>query len=540
MKKTLFLSASMLLAASYTLAQENMVVYTSDSIMTYPISINEPLSVDIKPNELKPTFDPERKLFVVEDASLPAGKIEPDEEDDIARKLENYAIDMLLDYNQDKGKNTIISPVNATALFSMISNLTSDNVSKQLFSYMGLAGHTKEQVNAYTMNLNDKFNEISEKNDEKASFSVDNEMLINENGTIYKSFLSLANNYNVALRGESASNIRNIIAKNHSDGSRPRYIQTGDNYLSETSAVVSSNMDFQVGWDGEIITWGDESSFVNALGDTTACQMLGIDMIKNGWQFGRFDHFAMMELPCKSNLGKFNIYIVLPGDGYENTKGEDEPLDDEDEWWTSSSVFLDNGRGSWSKQMKDSHNKKVEENDASDKMKEALLELRERGIENCIRKLRKEHDDVIGCWVNIPKFKIEGTINLNPDENSISYNTQQLFTSNMPKASPSTFHINDISQKFFIQLDEHGTYAKVQTEVEGIYHYEGEDWGTSAGEPDLPAEASADYWYYDFDRPFIMIIRENNNNFITHACCINNLKGCTLFSDKNGDNYLAE
>lgn len=483
MKKLSAFSVLMLFAASSAFAQANMVVYTDDGIKTFPLSLKNPVSVDIQSQEGAPKFDQERKIFVVGDKNVTEGRVRPDEEESMAKKLEHYAIDMLLDYNQDKERNTLISPVSATSLFSMISNWAPEDVSEQLLSDMGLGEYTITQVNAYSKKLNDKIKKISEKNTEEAIFNVDNEMLISENGTVYNSLLSLADTYGVGVRGEKPSNIAKLCTKKKKVGEDAPKVKSGDNYLSETSSIINSDMDFQTGWLGSTKVIDYIDSFEDADGGFSDCQMIRLDTDVNNYRYGEYEHFDMVEIPYKAVNGAFSMYIVRPNE------------------------------------------------DCS--VEESLLEIREMGLDNCIQKMETPTFDELD--IELPMFKLEGITSLNPDNEAVSYDTKRLFASNMPNASPGMFRINDVSQKYFIQLDYNGTSANVKTEADVILPDapqggDPEHPGDDPGDPDYPKDPpSTDIYYFSVYRPFIVLIRETNENFIAYACCINNMKKCALF-----------
>lgn len=68
--------------------------------------------------------------------------------------LENYSVTMLIDYSKNTKKNTLLSPMSATLLYSMISNLMDDTSGSQLQKQFGHAKFKSDDVNSYCRKLN--------------------------------------------------------------------------------------------------------------------------------------------------------------------------------------------------------------------------------------------------------------------------------------------------------------------------------------------------------------------------------------------------
>ncbi len=476
----------MLAAVGQVGAQDYLLVHTKDSILKYEVSPEA--TVEFK-NDFKTTkFDDKHSIYVVEGGKEQFKKTEfineptNDTDDNIRKHLDNYAVDMLIDYSQNKD-NLLVSPLSASTLYSMVSNFTDTVTLKLYLKNMGLEKFTVKEVNSCCVKLNEKLRKVTEISNENyinrpGRFVVENSMWLRQNDTIYNSFLDVADAYNVTVKGIDFSTGAGVLeaTQNIRDMMKDETFNLERNSWDNVSSIVTSAMDFQYSWGPSVGSENGKVTFDNADGTETQCYMISSS---ESMPFAMFDNFDMLEMPYNSNGNEnFSTYFVLPRE--------------------------------------------------FSSLEQALADIQEMGMDQCISKLKIHKDrykELKEMDILIPKFKCEGVFGLNSQKESVSYDIRQLYLSNLPDVSPNGFSLDDIYQAYSIQLDEHGTSVKTQTVDVVPWKPEWAASGEPTGEQEIELEERfPDIIEFYAVRPFAVFIKDKDLNFIAYACCINNMK----------------
>ena len=473
-------------------AQDFMLVHKSDTILKYPVSPGV-TTADIKSNTFHAVYDKNRSLYIVEDNKLHFSKadiiVNPFNATDnkIKKQLDNYAINMLIDYNENQD-NLLVSPLSASTLYSMVSNFTDEQTMRLYLKNMGLEKFSIDQVNSCCVKLNEKIRKMSVKSlemdeDETGKFIMENSVWLRQNDTIYNSFLNVSDGYNVNVKGidlatgagvmEATQSIRNMMQGESYDLER--------NSWDNVSSIVTSAMDFQYAWGNSVTDdWG--MTFDNIDGTQTTCDFIYSDY---DTPFGQFDNFDILEMPYYGNGNdNFSTYIVLPHEEVNLTQ--------------------------------------------------CLNDLKELGMDHYIDQMALP-DEYTQLDIEIPMFKCEGVFGLNSQKQDIPYDIRQLYISNLPDVSPNGFKLDDIYQAYSIQFDQYGTSVKTETteviiddDPGGTVITTGEEEIDPDDEPGGTNEPEIMVVDFHAVRPFAVFIKDKSTNFIAYACYINNLENVAV------------
>ena len=107
------------------------------------------------------SYSQELRLYILENDTVAYSQMDvnaklTDAECNIGKKLSEYAVKMLVDYEQADEENTVLSPLSATTLYSMMANFTEDNVGNSENCYkeeMGVANVSTDQLNSYSRKI---------------------------------------------------------------------------------------------------------------------------------------------------------------------------------------------------------------------------------------------------------------------------------------------------------------------------------------------------------------------------------------------------
>lgn len=414
---------------------------------------------------IESTYLSDYRLYVIGDDSLdyntnnvsaPFNSVEKT----INAALDNYAVDMLADYNQISTKNTLVSPVNATVLYSMMSNFVEEGTTNSFLQNLGLEGYDMSNVNSFCRKLNYQ-NKINGVEDEKNSkFAMSTNIWIQEKSTVYKSFLSMAKSYDTQVKGVDFQNTSDLASINKSikDQASNTIGDIERSSWNGVSSIVTSTMDFKKQWKIPM-TSSPDGNFINADGSLSHPTML---MTNSMLKFKSFSDFNMVELPYNDN--HFSVYIVYPKE--------------------------------------------------ANFMMRSLDYIQKTGLEKCIALMDSAYIDL-----QIPSFKYEGITELNPQNSNQVSSISKMYNSNLTKVSPNGFKINNVYQSYSIELTKAGTSVSVNSTGVVVPHT-----GTGTGSGLIPGGNSSGTQVVRADfhvsHPFAVFIRDNHLKFTAYACCI--------------------
>lgn len=388
------------------------------------------------------------------DASLPLTEIEKK----INSTLDNYAVKMLLTYSKGTSKNTLLSPISATTLYSLMANFTGDQQSNKYLENMGIEDYDMSDVNSYCRKIDyqSKASNTSDaSNTGNSSFNIDSKMWIDQNTTVYDSFLSTTNAYNVSVRGVDFKNLADIEAINQNATTNMENNTEGIDRSSwaNTKSIVTTVMDFKKTWKTEMGISNNDSTFINDNGSTTICKML---QVQSDFNYCSFDEFDMLELPYSDET--YSAYIIYP------------------------------------------HNANL--------LDKSLAAIQQIGLDKCISLMGTEK-----VLIRVPEFTLEGITSLNSQELSSSTGIKQMYNSKLSKASPDGFELNDIYQAYNIDFNGKGT-SVILTSGSSIVKSNYSIHIGSGSKQTVNAKE------FIVKHPFALLIRNNKLKSTVNACCI--------------------
>lgn len=476
------------------------------------------------------------RLYVIEDDTTAYPKMSGNtiltrEERSIGRKLNNYALKMLVDYGLDKSKSMALSPMSASMLYSMMANFTNNEYEKYKYmSEMGLEYDMEKDLSSYHMKMSEITKENEGERDFETGFSVENDMLMDAGSTVYQSFLSTARAYNVDVMGVNFDDSKELSQYNDKIREKVGESSVGLNSLStnKKQSLVSSAFSFKQLWKNRFSIDTQYTDFTDANGKIFKQKML-TRQDKEHFRF--FNDFCMLELPYEGD--KFSMLVALP--------------------------------------------------DSNSTLSQALSELSERGFNHCSEttcdSTRSYHGVTFtkrigktgllkyinGVFVDtvyvadtividtlatdtllkirMPEFKYSGTIALNSSSNAANYT---LYNTNLNKVSPNGFTLSNIYQSCCIEVTRDGTKATVEAgpTITPGWYYGGSSSGSGEsgnymkkpiiiGDEEYVTyvrfasrgEHTHKYIVEDFcvNRPFVVFIKENKTGTVLFSACIKTL-----------------
>lgn len=481
--------------------------------------------------ELNTSYSDDYRLYVIEDDTTvykPSDNrrgLTP-KENAIGRSLSSYAVKMLIDYDGDR-QNTVLSPMSATLLYSMMANFANTDATSDANEYMseiGLDPAVADDMNSYQRRIACLEENADARDDAETSFSVENEMFIQEGREVYNSFLSTTRSYKVKVKGVDFNNksemsqINNAIRKHVGENS----VGISTTAAGGTASLVSSSLSFQQLWKTPFGIDSIATVFTDTSGGTVERKML----VKSGKsQFCRFGGYSMLELPYKGD--KFSMFVLLP---------------DENKTLAQTLTAVQKAGLPYCMEITGDTTRTFHGTSYSNR-KEKIKIIRYRsGYDpetvfetDTIVTDTLETDTILN--IRIPKFKFSGTMALN---SSSLQNTakSRLYTANLKKVSPGGFTLSNIWQSCCIEITREGTKASAKGELP-FPVINTINTGATAQNSAIIIRPSHDYYErvvpqgkrshetvvepFFVNRPFTVFIRENLTGAILFSASIKTL-----------------
>ena len=512
----------------YSILLGSVVIFICSCTKEQELKVTNDIIKD-PPNEIQTAkydsvYSDKYKLYIVNNDTLayklPNSFTLSSSEQKIGNALADYSVEMLINYNSNEEINTFFSPLGTTMVYSLMSNFTDNKISNNIFiEHMNINNTNHENLNSYFGKVIN--HEIKQKRNDNidGNYNIINNLWLQENNTIYRSFLSTSNYYNLDVKGvdfkkeSSLSEINNKI-KNQIGN----FGIVNMNNINNRQSLITSSVQFKNKWKESFsVDSTSENVFTSYNGQKVQCQIIK-DTRKA--KIGHFQHFDMLEIPYKDN--NFSMYVVLPHTPNNLLESLNE--------------LKKNGLQHCIEITNDTINRYHLEELTERKIQRRFLTL--YGDTTVIDTLIS--DTVID--IRIPKFNFNATFELNPQNVKYDLN-KNLYQTNLPGVSPNGFVIGNILQSFKIEIDEDNTSAsvldsvKIREELEFPNLSAGIDslrFGslqpirltTSPLKTDIFGKKSKEIVVYPFhvSHPFIIFIRENDLGTITFACCIKNIE----------------
>lgn len=402
-------------------------------------------------------IDDEPSAYVSDDASAGFNSTEQR----INGKMNDYAVRMLVDYG--KGKNTLLSPVTSTILYSMMANFTGETKSNSFQNVLGINEFEMKDVNSYCHKL------VARSNDNSASsLNIQNDLWIKENESVYNSFLNTSKQYKVQVKGIQFGSSDGNTAMNNSINKNMKKQNTtgiGRESWSDVKMVVTSSMNLERKWKDRMYVYkGDNARFQNFDGSYSACEMLR--STRNA-RYASFSSFDVLEIPYEGD--DYSMYIVYPHE--------------------------------------------------RNRLEQSLQELSALGFDNCIELMHDELVDIL-----FPKFEFQHVMDLNPQSGSVKADIKNVYQTKLPKVSPDNFSLSDIYQACHIDINEKGISVTVESgalepEIGNGYYESSSNQKIGTGGSTVKVEPVI----FHVEHPFAVFIRSKVLGIIPYACCMNYL-----------------
>ena len=475
-----------------------------------------------EPEPIIPTYDSiydaSYNLYIVNDDTPNYSPHAPNtpltkEEEMIGHTLNEYATEMLSEYDTEGDENIVVSPLSATMLYAMMANFVDESKGENAFKEgMGIEASNNEDVNTYFHKYIDMQKEKDVyQNEVDNGISVDNHLWMDKNSSIYNSFLSTAKSYGFGVKGMDISDESTIETINDAIssqmGSNDATLKSSAN--NGATSMITSTITFKNEWETKFYVDSTQNNlFTNFNGSTTTCKLLHATRKD---RYYKFLYFNMMEIPYKGF--KYSMYIALPHDGV--------------------------------------------------KLSQVLTELNNKGINQCMEMVsdttRSYHGEYLinrdsvtshGTYavvdtlisdtvfnVSIPIFKLCSAMGLNPNSTKGISATKSMYKTNMTKVSPNGFKLGNVFQACDFEINENGTSASSSGSIPNV-------WTGVGVTPHVNEQKSivvVDGNSTDFEvpkgrkiqekvkvpfcvlHPFIVFIRDNKCGTIPFACSIKRL-----------------
>lgn len=348
------------------------------------------------------TYDDNYGLYVIDDGQ---GSYEMDDvysafndtEEKIGKALNDYAVKMLIDYGSNI-ENTLLSPISASVLYSMMANLTGENVNNSIQKEMGIANYSVGDINSYCCKL------INKENSSGDNLAIQNDVWINNQSSVYNSFLSLAKIYKAKVKGIEFGSTAGNTAMNNSIGNKMKNTDVGKmSSWDGVNMAVTSSMYLKKKWKDKMTLSSEQFVFSNADGSICESRML---ISSRYAKYASYKNFDILEIPYEGD--DYSLYIVYPHE--------------------------------------------------SNLLEQSLNELGEVGFAKCIGSMESEL-----VSIRFPRFKCETLINLNQSRDSRQAESSIMFKTKLPKISPSNFALSDMYQACSIELNQEGMSVSVES-----------------------------------------------------------------------------
>lgn len=355
----------------------------------------------------KGAYDSEINLYVIDDDVLyeddsNTGNKEVD--DKISKNLVNYSIKMLREYSYASKENVVVSPYSASLVHSLMSNFAADKKQNSYKKEIGLDEFENKDINSFwkkTIEKEKNKNSDNEVLPHGNVVQVFNRLWMNEKSSVYKSFLTLSNQYNVNVQGinmndkNSLNEVNNSIYSDMSD--KNAYIKDAD--WKGVNSAVSSYVKFVQSWKDVFDKDSTKNiSFKDISYNYTNCAAVCDRRIM---KYGEFDNFSLFEIPYSDM--EYSMFIVLPH--------------------------------------------------SIDRIFQALQDIQDIGLDNCIKTMSKYDVNL-----TLPKFSCYFNTSLKQLRDSDNID-KKLYSTLLPSVSPSSYRLDDVFQICTISIDEFGTEA---------------------------------------------------------------------------------
>lgn len=377
--------------------------------------------------------------------------------------LEDYSITMLIDYSKNNKKNTLLSPMSATLLYSMISNLTDDTSGHLFQKQLGLDKFNSDDVNSYCRKLNYRTKQSEKTNKEFSKFSMSNNCWIQKDEAVYRSFMSMTKSFGIGVKGVDFKSLSGltVIGESLKGMSSSKSYDIDMTSLNDVTSVVTSSMDLEKKWKHNV-TQVKNQTFNNADGTVSTCSAIGGTLTV---KYGKYESFDMAELPYSD--GEFSLYVIYPH--------------------------------------------------SVDSFDQSLTYIQDIGIEKCIDDLEETK-----VSIRIPTFKFEGITELNSVSVSSGSAGKQFYQAKLTKASPKGFNIGNTYQAYRIELNSQGTSVEVKSSGKVDASNESNKKIEPIGPGSTP-EGGIILPQMHIVRPFVILIRNNVLKTVAYACGIKDL-----------------
>lgn len=441
-----------------------------------------------------------------------------DTERQIGQALNEYAAKMLSEYSSSSNENTILSPVSATMLYSMMANFMDEKSKTNVFmESMGIGQMENSDVNSFFGKFNYMKKQTAQKEKDGNGFYMNSNMWMEKNNAVYKSFLSTTNYYGIGVKGMELNNRSALSEINKAIASQmgSNAAAINNSQWNNAKPLITNSVAFKNEWKEKFaIDSAKTNFFVNSDGSRSACKVL---RMLNTVNQARYSDFFIMEIPYKDE--SYSMFVIVP----HNVNGLSKSI---------SALYRQGVARTmdWvSNTSRTYHGEYLINRDTVVYGKKYTV------VDTLIS------DTIFD--IRIPKVKINTSTTLNSQDEAIA----PMYKTNLPKVSPRGFVLGDVIQACSFEIDENSTSATgdgvvEKEEIENTV--EKMSFSTSSAELTFSAVDLMDLEKEELEsepigkvieeiivvplhaaHPFAIFIRDNNTGTISFACSIKNLSG---------------
>lgn len=425
------------------------------------------------------------------------------EEKNIGSALNEYAVKMLTDYSGSDDENTILSPISATMLYSLMANFTDDKKGGNTFKEsMGIGQANNKDINSFFRKYINKRNETTNNEEVKRGISFASNLWMEKKSAVYNSFLSTSKFYGFGVKGMDMQNNTSIEEINQVINGQMGNsgVVIKQSALLSAKPLVTSSMSFIGEWEEKFrLDSAQTNFFTNANGAKTISKQLRIT--RKG-KYANFGDFEMIEIPYKGN--EYSMYIVLPHleDGLANSL-----VALRKQGIVYSMDFVSDTTRTF-------HGEYLIQRDTTTAY----------GTFNVVDTLIT--DTLID--IRIPKFRLQASTGLNPQNTGASSATKLMYQTNLPKVSPNGYKLSNVFQICNFEINEESTSASsggtiVVVTGEVNHNYSITPVIDVASAPKGRKIKDTVIVPFHVIHPFAIFIRENEIGTIPFACTIKTL-----------------
>ncbi len=447
------------------------------------------------------TYNASYNLYVVNDdttAYSPQKYHAPlsSEEKEIGRALNEYAVKILADYSSSDN-NTILSPISASMLYSLMANFTDDKKGGNVFKEsMGIGQAKNEDMNSFFRKYMNKKSESAKKETENKGISFASNLWMDKKSAVYNSFLSTSKFYGFGVKGIDIQNNSSLDEVNQVVNGQmgTSGVVIKQSALQSAKPLVTSSMSFQGEWDEKFrLDSAQTNIFTNANGLKIVCKQL---CTTRKGRYADFGDFEMIEIPYKGN--DYSMYIVLPHSEGRLTKSLD----------ALNIRGIGNCMDFVSDTTRTFHGEYLIQRDTTTAY----------GTFSVVDTLIT--DTLID--IRIPKFKLQASTGLNPQSTGATLAAKLMYQTNLPKVSPNGYKLSNVFQVCNFEVNEESTSASSggTIVVATNHNYSVIPVVDAATAPKGRKIKDTVVVPFHVIRPFAVFIRENEIGTIPFACSI--------------------